>query len=1614
MAIMGASSEKTERVLTALTQVMGKGKLQAEEYRGQIGEASPIAMQAFVKASGLTRAEFEKQMAAGKVLAEDILPKYADALQEMLGDTKPAATATRSFQRVKNAIFELSSSFGSKLSPEIAKILDGLADLLKESKPLVDFWGGETVKAIGAVIDTAGKLLKIYRSMPEVIAPGTKAVHLFTDEVKSIGGVTGVWAIMAKSVKMAGADVIDIFNDIKREIGYFVVGALDNLSIFFLAFEDVPGVGSLAKSMSDGLDAAADSVKGLTRESVALADSVVKGIREDASRSFDELMESTSTTSASMKKDLDSVGGAIGALDDKIIAAGRRLTESLMTPQEQANIKLNEARELYDKGAISLETLTRALVKYSVASKVAQPSSIGIDPIRLSKGFKETAAGMEKIGGATEKATDKFHKAAEAAFLIADAVAGIDEGLANAIGGAAGLLNSFQGLKDMQAAGAGKGQMAMAGAQMGGQFAGMAQGLGLFKGQRGQSAFGAQLSGDYSGIVGSIGGALGSIAGPVGAAVGAVLGSIIGGAIESGADEGLAQLRQVGQDVAVRITKSEGGLGGVVGDIGESIVDAISGIEAALGSEMILGGVGGIVGGLGLSGEGVNLAIKIRDEAIVVFVNGMRREFAETSDAVAFAVSELIRSSTFTGVSDFMADALRGLRVDDVADLEKSVQRLVEVDVALSGEAVTETSEAFRQMRIDAAEVRSVLQEVGAPMSAYIAWENKRIEAILEGVDAMRRSIIGVPDLAGPLQALNDEFLATGDMIEKTRQARQREADALLEEALAKESLAEISAEGSEGIREMGVGMGRLSDEIGKTAQTSAMAQREATQAREAYENFVASMDDIPGEIDADAIAEAINVGAAKGVQSITGAILGAVDAGMIEMNTEERMRLEADLFEMEKVIQAAQLAAAAVQIEAMLALGQVAGVTRDALEGLLESIPGWIGQVVDAEFKPGGARGGGGRRKAEREREQEQARQALEDFSDELYRINLNASSASGTLGDFAMRLRDIGAAAADALAAGGTPEDVARMQRLQFREARRDVLDPFTSFGRDSYREQSVDIEQMRRDALARAELVAQIQADTLGVPFERVFGAMEAEINAGAARMQRELTRGVIDAFGLPMEDARKEGRDFSKMMRDLDASYAAGEISGRRYRDIVGQIKAAQEQAIGGDVLAMLDKYYSEVEGREGFRRQMAQATFDIELAVLQIRFEKLKIEGALTEAAIERIGGFINFMDANPPDWDAFFGGLASPGAAAGGGYSGGSIGGALSGSGAITGLNTLLDSVRGFVRDFNRIDLGPFAQMADDFLGAVQGFQEDLDQELGAVIDGYTVRGRAQKIVNQVLGPAAVPLEELTREQLDFLSGIDLSIFPSFRSGMEDIFSVLGEIEDLEDLRPQAIQNILSAYRGVEESTSALVSDYEAIIDQFADVRDALEDMGASSGEFAAAQSAYFEKLDELAKRAVADVRGVAAEIRGGGFGGVSTEEQRRQAQERFDDLRQRAEEGDLEAVEQLGQAMRDLLAAEQVFTGGFGAEFDFIREQLAQFGEAFELNLDPGAAPMMTSDPGLLAKADLQIEAMLDTNRAIREGQQASEELSRQILDQLIALNERPVGGLPSEGVTL
>lgn len=172
-AVMGLSQDQASGALLAVQQMMSKGIVSAEEFRGQLGERMPVAAEAAARAMGVTTAEFNKMLESGQIVAQEFLPKFAAAMNEMLGDAseKAANRLDASVTRMGNAWTALKQSLGdSGISRGIASMVDnGAADMqvmseaIDRAKRSGSGFFGQMNEGLGALIGRVALLQGVSR-----------------------------------------------------------------------------------------------------------------------------------------------------------------------------------------------------------------------------------------------------------------------------------------------------------------------------------------------------------------------------------------------------------------------------------------------------------------------------------------------------------------------------------------------------------------------------------------------------------------------------------------------------------------------------------------------------------------------------------------------------------------------------------------------------------------------------------------------------------------------------------------------------------------------------------------------------------------------------------------------------------------------------------------------------------------------------------------------------------------------------------------------------------------------------------------------------------------------------------------------------------------------------------------------------------------------------------------------------------------------------------------------------------------------------------------------------------------------------------------------------------
>lgn len=174
----GLSADGTNRVFTALSQMMSKGKISSEELRQQMGEQLPVALQAMAKAAGVSMGEMEKLMQQGQLMSADVLPKFADALNDLIPNVS-TDNLEASIGRLQNTFTELVNSTGIQgFYKRAVEMLDGLLQSVRDGVTgIIAFVA--TMIGLKMVANIAGYFQRI-----NGIIAGTTAAHQRAEQQK--------------------------------------------------------------------------------------------------------------------------------------------------------------------------------------------------------------------------------------------------------------------------------------------------------------------------------------------------------------------------------------------------------------------------------------------------------------------------------------------------------------------------------------------------------------------------------------------------------------------------------------------------------------------------------------------------------------------------------------------------------------------------------------------------------------------------------------------------------------------------------------------------------------------------------------------------------------------------------------------------------------------------------------------------------------------------------------------------------------------------------------------------------------------------------------------------------------------------------------------------------------------------------------------------------------------------------------------------------------------------------------------------------------------------------------------------------------------------------------
>ena len=169
--LSGVSAQQASGAFLQLSQALGSGVLQGDEYRS-IAEQLPKLTQAIAKEMGKPVGQLKKLASEGR-LTKDVVIAALQRIEREGGGSIEALMAvdpTQQFKNLQNAISDLSVELGEYLVPATVAVTQALTALVRGAQDLPE-WFKATAVAVAAVTTAVGigvpalwKLFNIYRA----------------------------------------------------------------------------------------------------------------------------------------------------------------------------------------------------------------------------------------------------------------------------------------------------------------------------------------------------------------------------------------------------------------------------------------------------------------------------------------------------------------------------------------------------------------------------------------------------------------------------------------------------------------------------------------------------------------------------------------------------------------------------------------------------------------------------------------------------------------------------------------------------------------------------------------------------------------------------------------------------------------------------------------------------------------------------------------------------------------------------------------------------------------------------------------------------------------------------------------------------------------------------------------------------------------------------------------------------------------------------------------------------------------------------------------------------------------------------------------------------------
>ncbi|MBV5327668.1 MAG: tape measure protein [Chlorobium sp.] len=196
---LGLSGAAAEGALLAISQMISKGKVSAEELRGQLGERLPGAFGMFAEAMGVSTAELDGMLQRGEV-GIDTLSRFADVLHNRYGKAAEEAASgpMGALNRLSTAWYDFKVALSqSGFLDQAAGYMNNLAAALKdpETRAAISEWASK----LFSLIDTVVKLAWEWKGFIAALAGTVLAASVVATLTTAIQGLSAAVAVLSAS-----------------------------------------------------------------------------------------------------------------------------------------------------------------------------------------------------------------------------------------------------------------------------------------------------------------------------------------------------------------------------------------------------------------------------------------------------------------------------------------------------------------------------------------------------------------------------------------------------------------------------------------------------------------------------------------------------------------------------------------------------------------------------------------------------------------------------------------------------------------------------------------------------------------------------------------------------------------------------------------------------------------------------------------------------------------------------------------------------------------------------------------------------------------------------------------------------------------------------------------------------------------------------------------------------------------------------------------------------------------------------------------------------------------------------------------------------------------------